>query len=196
MIVVLGHPRSGTGFMAGLLAAGYHLDVKHERMGTDGISAFQWAAGDTEEIWGCPAREVDLEQHRVIQVVRDPFKCIMSSAYVVSEESWTWMRRHIDLPTVMHFSKLELAAMAVCRWNELIAPQTHDLVRLESVEEDVQRIFGPFKHTVMNVDRNGRNHPLLSQAAVWQRLRPEVQSELASHCVKYGYVDHPQQVAV
>lgn len=80
-VLVVGHPKSGTGYMAKLLQA-HGLGVGHERMGRNGIASWMFAAVTTSvpHSFDGSARAL-FEFHYVLHVVRHPLPVIASTAY-------------------------------------------------------------------------------------------------------------------
>ena len=81
-ILVMGHPRSGTGYMSVLFNA-FGLDVQHEnQMGNDGISSWLFG-GCYLPLWGPDPRNYEFVNR--IHLVRDPIKVLSSSLHVIPE---------------------------------------------------------------------------------------------------------------
>lgn len=83
--LVIGHSRSGTGYMAALLQCFGYL-VGHETMARDGISCNGWSTHDPHPPW-CPGQRPE-GFDRVIHVIRHPMDVIASVAYTDSNECW------------------------------------------------------------------------------------------------------------
>lgn len=78
--LIIGHPRTGTGYAAKLLqSAGY--DVGHEKMGDNGISSWFWPTKDTDPPYGATPYTPDFKPDVTIHIVRHPKDAIASVQY-------------------------------------------------------------------------------------------------------------------
>lgn len=99
-ILVVGHPRTGTGYTAKLLQS-WGLDVWHERLGEDGISHWGLAAKEAEPVIFADPDFPDLSYESfdwqcVIYCVRDPKHSIPSIVYTedTASESLNYRSRY------------------------------------------------------------------------------------------------------
>ncbi len=135
-LLVLGHPRSGTGFMAQALTV-LGCDVGHEEMGAAGTSSWMFAAqADAVPYTTDGTTSLDVDFERVIHVVRSPEKVIASMAFTSLPDlrSTNFMSRYIRLDTSV--GVVEQAVQTWLGWNKLIAARRPD-VRIK-VEEAMQ----------------------------------------------------------
>lgn len=110
--VVIGHPRSGTGFAAKCFqSAG--KKVGHETLEEDGISSWQWA---TNEACRGDAR-TDIGEHILIHIIRNPLNCVPSVAYT-EWASLPFRCRHVDIPHKTT-NPLTQAIYSIDRWTTL-----------------------------------------------------------------------------
>lgn len=79
-ILIMGHPRSGTG-MAAWLFRSCGFDVGHERLGKNGISSWFWAVPDSSPPYGATPVDYEYEPDLVIHLIRKPIDCVSSVTY-------------------------------------------------------------------------------------------------------------------
>lgn len=117
-ILILGHPRSGTGYMAKLFQAnGY--DIGHEVMGKDGTSNWQFAVcADAYPFNTDNIKRDDVEFSRIYHVIRNPLAAINSIVYT---ESRSEHFRAKFVPLVGN--AFERAILSYYGWNMLIQAQ-------------------------------------------------------------------------
>ena len=167
-ILILGHPRSGTGYTASCFrAAGW--EVGHEIIGRDGIASWMWAVNSDEVPWG-DARRNAACPGIVLHVLRDPAECLCSVACTESD-SEKWRMKWISIPKGLHL--LERSVWSMHAWGALIRGNnpTHTC-QLESVEETVVRITGNEIDPEYPTIRNDRFHSRASadeiKATAWK----------------------------
>ena len=114
-VVVMGHPRSGTGYMSKLFSA-FGMDVKHENdMGKHGISS--WLFGGCEvPLWGPMPR--DYHFHNRIHVVRHPLKVVSSILACVPDGVQEYMARECGIDP--EIDKMRRMILVYLRWHERI----------------------------------------------------------------------------
>ena len=138
-ILVVGHPRTGTGYTAKLLQS-WGLDVQHEKMGKDGTSNWTAATHDNDK-W-----------HTIIYCVRNPKETIASVAYTedIHEPSLNyrikWGKYKIT------DNKISNAIKSIVAWDKLIAKlNPHIVFRIEDGAND---LFKQLKKRGIKVDWN------------------------------------------
>jgi hypothetical protein len=114
-VCIMGHPRSGTGYMAHLFQA-FGYDVAHEvKMGTDGISSWLFGGCDNPR-WGPDPWNYDFINR--IHVVRNPIKVLSSVLACVEQGVQEIMAREagvdIEIPAPRRVCEVYL------RWHERI----------------------------------------------------------------------------
>ena len=115
MILITGHPRSGTKYMADLYQRnGY--EIGHEALGKDGTSNWQQAAFADFYEWGekVPTRG-NIEWSEIIYVMRKPIDLINSVAF--TEQPSQEFRRRFYAPSDNIFAD---AIRSVNEWDKLI----------------------------------------------------------------------------
>lgn len=127
MILITGHPRSGTAYMAQLYQRnGY--DIGHEVLGKDGTSNWQQAAFADFYEWGerVPTRG-NIEWSEIIYVMRSPIDLVNSVAF--TEQPSQEFRRRFYRPSDNIF---EDAIRSIWAWDNLIeSMQPSKKVKLE-----------------------------------------------------------------
>ena len=178
---ILGFPRGGTRYMAHLFQS-FGYDVRHERMGADGVSAFQWSpAADQFQVYGVPALPLRSDVDCLIHAVRDPVRTIASAVHTLNAATRDYLAQFsADYPGTPD----GVARTFLC-WHEMIEQHGPDLtVSVESAVDLVAHFIG--RNAPQDrppTDVNSREHPRL-------RLRDfseEVRAELAGFRERYGY---------
>jgi hypothetical protein len=116
--LVVGHPRSGTGYMAMLLQA-YGFDVGHERLLADGISSWMCAVDTKYVPYGDAKNGAEFEH--VLHVVRHPVKTVASMAGGILLQTrppaLKYMSSYID---TQGGNEIETAVRTYVEWNTMI----------------------------------------------------------------------------
>ncbi len=194
--LILGHPRSGTGYMAQLFTAlGY--EVGHERVAEHGISSWMFAVYAEEVPYTFDGKtRGDIHPRHVLQVVRNPIDVISSMAHTVHEEpAWEFIERYA---LVHREAPFEIRAVqSVIAWNRLI--QGHfprpTLVNLENAAVTVHDFLTRAGYkppalrdvTLPPANYNTRPHPRLGRGELIEKLPCELLCELQIHACQYGY---------
>jgi hypothetical protein len=111
-LLVTGAGRSGTKYICFVLKR-LGLDVRHERMGDDGIASWCMAVDAARAPWGVPRSAYDFAQ--VVHQVRHPLATI-SSCTTFKAESWRFICEHVECSE--SDSVLLRAAKYWLLWNE------------------------------------------------------------------------------
>ncbi|NMC62385.1 MAG: hypothetical protein GYA55_04385 [SAR324 cluster bacterium] len=174
-LLITGHPRSGTGYMAKLFSAnGY--DIGHESLGRNGISAWQFATPINHTIWAVDLHRKDFEFETVIHVIREPLKCV-SSVVCTEQHSESYRARYVNLIG----NVFERAVLSVSGWNKLIQSQLPTYtVPLEHAAE----IFG-FKDVEIT---NSRNHPFLEEKQLQELISPDIYAVYLEMLTQYQWL--------
>jgi hypothetical protein len=193
LILGVGHPRTGTGYTTKLLQS-MGLNVLHEKMGEDGIVAWQFAT----KLKNKPfiASGLDKQTFRfntIIYNVRNPLHSIPS---IVHTESKTLEFR-------MHAGKfkesenvVETAVRSILAWDTMIrAMKPHFTYRIEDQSE---ALFEFLKERGLDIKRpdnigvqNARPHAGLTDELKeqLQKMPFDVKVSLNLYCRSYGYPD-------
>lgn len=168
-LAILGHPRSGTGYMAALLDL-YGLSIGHEVLARDGISSFKWVA-DAKGFWRGPkARHLfgtprnGRKASETWMVTRCPLGVIASSVHTLHRPSWDYMAAVIPGGLPRTRNPIEKAAASWLGLNRLILSMCPDwTVKVEDAASAVPRRLGLMtKAGGPAKDFNGRTHPSIS----------------------------------
>lgn len=137
-VVVLGHPRSGTGYAARCLSV-CGWEVGHENVMHDGISSWMWAVESDDVPWGTARGDTPLPD-TVLHILRDPAACVASVAFT-ERSSEEWRGRWVTLP--IDCDDIERAVWSLFGWTRLIekSQPTHR-AKLEDIERVVSEITG------------------------------------------------------
>lgn len=205
-VLITGHPRTGTGFVAGLCAqAG--LDIGHETNGADGVSSWMMAAQAEDNPWsGHPiaASRRWFHADHILQTVRDPQTALASILREDSHapRSLAFRQAQILAATGVDINAaptaVDRACLSLCLWAEMIDDATH-VVRIEDGAADLlayltRHNLGTPPETLdlapVNADKlyQGARKPKPQvDAASWAGLAPETIARLYRYCTKYGY---------
>lgn len=158
MFIILGHPRCGTGFTASILQQ-YSLDIGHEKLGKDGISAWFLACKNDLPSFATYSLNSTREQidqidqndqskHQIIHCLRDPLYAIPSIYYTETplsrnssscwyscmKESHEFRMRHLGISNDAPLC--DTVVKSFLGWNQLIEDDGVDLqFRIESPQE-------------------------------------------------------------
>jgi len=218
-LLVVGHPRCGSGYMSGLLQAS-GLDVGHEKMGRHGISSWMFATDDDKMPFAqdkySVSRKTSYFQY-CIHHVRDPRVAVPSimrdNKY--SAPSFQFRRRHIrkrfGIDLQDYTSEIERAVLSYVYWNRMIAAGGIDLV--VRVEDGQDQFLGWLLDrgliTVMpgqtslppknvNSDKPYKGvvyeKPALEESD-WLSIESGILSELNAQCRQYGYAEFSEGLA-
>lgn len=191
MILITGHQRSGTGYMAKLCQA-MGLDVGHERVGADGVSSFMFAV-NTDRVCFHSAEGNKGRKHytfdRIIHVVRDPLKVIASTAFTdptQMDKALLWQSGFVTVHT--NEGRIRQAIQTYIGWNEIIENQTDERIRVEDADIELPIVLGrtvsgemPPKNT------NARAHDDLNWSRVQLACSNDEFVRLWDMTKRYGY---------
>jgi GR25 family glycosyltransferase involved in LPS biosynthesis len=211
--LLIGHPRCGTSFAAGVFNQ-IGWEVGHENMKEDGISSWMLCVDSEHYPWGNIGKNNPLQSFyfkNVIHVVRDPFKSIPSiileNKYPPQQKSYTFRRQYIkkilniDLPDTdfidIDFTKeIEIAVMSLICWHKICELNNPVLtIKIEDTLEVCKR----FTKSDKNIDfskikrnsnklYNGKHYDkpkiLLDD---FRSLSNNIKDDLKEFCLKYDY---------
>lgn len=204
-LLVLGHPRSGTGFISQYLTA-LGLPVGHERMQDRGVSSWMFAAdADAVPYTFDGTVPTQFAFRHIVHVVRSPEKVIASMAFASLPDARTtnYMSRFITINR--QGSVIEQAVQTYLGWNKLIMARRPDLrVKVEEAAEILPAVLGDWElldaatsaeEIVMPpTNYNARQHRELT----WQDIRNAIPEALYAELVEFaeelGYVPEETQL--
>lgn len=160
-ILITGHPRSGTGYMAGLFTSnGY--EIGHERIGEYGTSNWQMLVKAYDYPFpGDPFVRQDVQFDFHFHAYREPLRAIESIAF--TERRSEWFR---EMHAVMFGNDFEKAVMSLAGWGKLARSQC----ALPVVVERAAALFG-----FDEVDRqNERDHDHLTERELQMLVSNEI----------------------
>jgi GR25 family glycosyltransferase involved in LPS biosynthesis len=210
-ILIVGHPRCGSGYMSQLLQA-IGLDVGHESMGERGISSWMFAVYDENNPWAKNKYAVSrlyTDFDYLIHYIRDPRTAI---PYIIVENkyapnSFDFRRKHIQQifneDISLHKTEVEKAIASFIRWNQIIQNQKPNLtVKVESDEAQVIKLCQqnnlvdkdfcvndlPTKDVNLNKPYQGQIHqkPTVTME-MWNQVELDLKKELNHFCKIHGY---------
>jgi len=214
MLLVTGHPRSGTYYTCKFLRM-LGMSINHEYYGHDGIVSWHLGAinmmnqKELIEIIDRSIKAHIIDGHesidsiasvttrfiKIIHQVRNPIK-VISSSQTMAAGSWAFMKRYIELPATTDL--IILATYSWVRWNQLIETliKTTNIECLRMRAEEIDNIyttlcdFVGFKNSesIPEISKkiNTRDYQMVSMSDIKNKA-PEIVPELISLADKYGY---------
>ena len=198
-ILVVGHPRTGTGYTAKLLQS-WGLDVQHERMGKDGISHWGMAVGgDNPVIFGEFIDNMtfnSVEWDTIIYCVRDPKDSIPSIAYTenTNKESFEYRMKWGEFNS--KDNPIVDAINSIVSWDKLIQSLEPDFVfRIENQGKELfdflkqKKIAKTYSEDMLNLKYNQRNHGGWDNELKrrFNQVPRKYLNEINNYCIKHGY---------
>jgi len=191
-ILVVGHPRTGTGYTAKLLQS-WGLDVQHERMGEDGTSDWSLASGD-KSLWQ-DVNFKDYEWDIIIYCIRDPKESIASIAYTEDINNISLSHREKWAKFKRANSRLVTTIVSLTSWNSMIMKLEPDFIF--KVEDGQQNLFNFLKKrgfkvkkskNIVPTDYNSRQHSNIdSLIEECGYILIRYKNRLNEYCDMYGY---------
>lgn len=171
--LIIGHPRSGTGFAAKVLQAAGR-DIGHERLGADGISSWMWATRRPVVPWGDGVPSDTLTAKHVAYIVRQPLELVNSVAFT-ERASEDYRRAFLPLMPA-DANAFERAVLSIVCWREIAAqswPQA-EFVALEDFVHWAEKRTGKLIQEPGRV--NTRPHVSVDEAGLLSALRPDIRA--------------------
>ena len=192
-ILVVGHPRTGTGYTAKLLQS-WGLDVQHEKLGKDGTSAWPLAATEEENPIFLDFNFKQYDWEIIIYCVRDPKDSLPSIAFTEdTKEASLQYRKKWGMFRTKHRSPIDVAIESLITWDELIEDMPPNYVfRVEDGEKELFQFLKNKKIDVslgksINKNYNARPHKKLDHLLKNNNLNNSYKKYINQYCKKYGY---------
>lgn len=188
LILGLGHPRTGTGYTSNLFNA-WGLDIGHEKIGEDGIIAWQLASKLEPRVF----METFEDKYRykyIIYNVRNPKNSIPS---IVHTETRTNLYRFCSINVASSENPVENAIISILGWDKLITARNPDFTyRVEDQSKDLYDFLvsknielGLFIDSHLRNKREHDGFDTLQEQ--FNQVRPELREQINEYCEKYGY---------
>ncbi|WP_028402602.1 sulfotransferase family protein [Ectobacillus panaciterrae] len=192
--LVLGHPRSGTGFMVKLFRQ-FGYQIGHEIMGRDGISSWMLVVDDYQVYTDLTLNRKDFTFDYIIMNLRHPLDIISSSYFTEnpSRVSLDYRKKHLNLEGL---NRVEVAVKSVLDWYKKIELQRPNLKVCidKNPEEKLFYFLKRFenKESLLPVEKierkvNARNHPDLTFSFIKANCNKDIVLELENFCNLYEY---------
>lgn len=188
-ILVVGHPRTGTGYTAKLLQS-WGLDVQHEKMGEDGTSDWSLVTR-IQSLWQKVEYD-DFKWNNVIYCVRDPRESIASIAY--TEQMTLPFRKNFNR-RIKNENLISSAIVSILEWDKMIASLNPSITY--RIEDESEKLFKYLKDSGLSVRWNDsqvgikynvRSHPKLDDLLKEHDDIPNrFKRGINEFCRKYGY---------
>ena len=190
--LILGHPRSGTGFMSKLFQ-GFGYDIGHEKMGKDGISSWMFAVEDKQVFGDKSLYRKDFTFDIVIMSMRNPLDIVCSTYYTTSDLSLIFRKKHINLEGL---NKLEMTVKSVLEWYKIIELQKPNLKLY--VDKAPEKVLSDFFKKIENRHRvaptkkinnkvNARSHPPMNLSFIKDNCNQNLVDGFVNFCKINGY---------
>jgi|GEM_PF-61610 len=211
-ILVVGHPKSGSGYMTQLLQS-FGLDIGHELMKQDGISSWMFAVIDENNPFAlnkyAKTRKYSFFKY-IIHHVRNPQETIPSIIRdnQFSDLSYQFRKKHIQKQLGINLdeysTELEKAVISFLCWNAIIEQQNpHLIIKVEQDQlkmlkflqeqkltniKDLDDVNLPSQDVNKDKPCQGvvREKPIITEAE-WKQLPQDLKNKLNDFCQKYGY---------
>jgi len=200
-ILVVGHPRSATGYAAKLLEA-YGLEIGHEVMKKNGISSWMYTVPTIQSI---PHGENTLPRfynfENVIHIVRDPIKVVTSMAYSVLPDPITenFIALYVPMYRVPDH-RICKAVYSCVMWNRLarLYWPNSTIMKAENIEHSIESYLKErnLLHTTVHrqnllpeKDYNTRKRSIQSieLEEIAKNCPQWLFEDFKKHCFEYGY---------
>jgi|7_EtaG_2_1085326.scaffolds.fasta_scaffold67174_2 hypothetical protein len=200
--LVLGHPRCGTGYSAELFKS-YGLNIGHERMGSDGISCWQYVIkDDLPQFSKKDLNNKNRNQYnfdKIVHTIRDPFTALPSIYYTetptgANPKHWSykfilqshkWRKEKLELSDTNPF---EFVAQSFLKWNELIENDSADIIlKIESPDKLISYLEDTLKLKKIGEAKKFYNSRKYDNKFQWRKISPTTISMLDKFCDKYNY---------
>lgn len=187
VLLITGHQRSGTGYMAALCQA-CGLDVGHERPGKDGISSFQFAV-DTDRVCFHTVDQHRGSNHyrfdRVVHVVRHPLDVIASTAFTDMNGAIEWQAGFV--PVDLNASPVVRAAQTWLGWTDLADAKADRRMRIEDAATELPAWMGVRCIQLPPNNVNARPHARLSREALIDDIGSDLYRKVRAQAERFGY---------
>ncbi|QNF28490.1 hypothetical protein [Metabacillus elymi] len=192
--LILGHPRSGTGFMVKLFQL-FGYDIGHEKMGKDGISSWMFAVEDYQVYCDNTLNRQDFIFDYIIMNIRHPFDIVCSTYYTenIAKESLEYRKKYINFDGL---NEVEMAVKSVLEWYKRIELQRPILkVCIDKNPEEKLFYFLKrfenkeliFQNVKIKEKVNARSHPDMDYSFLKANCNKNLMSQLENLCELYEY---------
>ena len=202
--LVVGHPRTGTGYMSKLFGAA-GLNVGHEWIGYHGISCWMFATPDGNYARG-PRGDIKNRSRKhfsfkyIIHNVKHPFTCMSSIVNIENnaKDSYNFRKKYVAIKDSA--PRLERAVLSFLGWHEMIEKtvKVDCVIQIENAEEQLREFLESknipcnYRTNLPPKDYNTRRNsskynyePILQSE--WNALPQKLKDKLNAFCEKYGY---------
>ena len=163
-VLVMGHPRSGTGYAAKLFQS-FGLQVGHERMEENGISSWFFGLKDTNPPYDAAPYDASFKPDLTINIVRKPLPTISSVAYT---EFMTSLYRQTRLQYGHCNNQLE-SMISIDRYTDYVREHfdVNHIVKTEHLDAFCLEILKLEQKTILPGKAiNSRPHPLIDERCI------------------------------
>lgn len=187
--IILGAPRSGTGYASKLLKS-YGYQVGHEILESDGISSWLWAANSLTVPCGTPKHNTTSKH--TIHITRHPWKTISSliSTSLPNSTITDYMSQYIHIPTK---NILKQALHITINWNKLIKAQNPDTtIQVEQLHPTLKTWLETNNYPTQDnpppeTNYNTKEYSKILPINLLTLLNKKEIKMLKEHAEKYGY---------
>lgn len=192
--LVIGHPRSGTAYMADLLSA-YGYPVGHNEMRKEGIAAPRWGLR-SNPLPGSSINRNDYEFEHTIMVVRDPIKVIASTFRTCAEKEYLKHYAAPLGPMIEQPDFLSVVVKTVAVWHEVMKPQASLIVKLDDPVEDAPEAVRQYlanrnmpveEGTLPPSDVNSHTYVPMNATEIREVCSSDAWASLQVHAENYRY---------
>lgn len=172
MILITGHPRTGTASAAAMMQQADYK-VMHEKLDRHGTANWMMAVCADYYPFGFDNfRRQDITFNELLLIIREPAACISSIAHTESD-SEAFRSEYVNIFGNVY----ERATLSYIGWTKLIKAQKPDhIVPIEKFDVFIQ---SKLKVEVSNVVQNKRHHEALQLDELMRHLSEPIQYELS-----------------
>lgn len=190
-VLGLGHPRTGTSFTSKLMKI-WGLDVGHEKIGKNGVVAWQMINENGPFPFMKPI-DYRPDYDCLTYNVRNPYYSIPSIVYTedTKNKSFTYRKRVLEFEETDN--KIENAILSLCYYDLKVSSMSPDVTfRIEDGQHSLYKTlhnkgFG-VKYSEFNQPVNERTHKMFQEMLDdFGPVSAEAKQLIAGYCDKHGY---------
>jgi len=210
--MILGHPRSGTGYIARLFSS-LGIEIGHEGIGKYGVSCWTFVPEKSNHFFGGSGHMIsiaktsrqDFKYKFLVHIVRNPFDVINSVYYTESKTHSQVFRLLHAVPKISdnykvktkeHKEILTDSILSVIRWNNMIEDLNPDILfKIEDCESEVAEFLESNGYEIKkekifdDKQYNTRKASKVNKLSLsdYHCIENDVLDELDEYCKKHNY---------
>lgn len=184
-LLIIGHPRSGTGYMSRLMSS-FGLNVGHEKLKKNGISSWMLAVDEVPP-YGDGTKFSDVAFDKIIRVVRHPILVISSSIETETKESFDF--RSACTKPKDGLNQFESAIHILLEWDNFIKSRRPDItIHAECAVVELSEFLGYLPNNKLPPkDINKRDHGVFDWKEIKKSISSDFVDRIEMYANEYGY---------